>query len=123
MEALSKKVDQIHATSLPATATRRQSNGSHVSAHNRTHTVPGNSSYASILNSGKKVLLLTDSMCGRMNMKRLNSSLDNKSIYRKHFPGATPYDIHHYCTSTLTLDQPDIAVLHVGTNKVLDEDP
>ena len=85
--------------------------------------MPGNSSYANMLSRGKKVVLLTDSMCGRMNMKRLNSSLENKTIYRKHFPGATPDDILHYSTRTLTLDKPDIAVLHVGTNKVLTEDP
>ena len=94
-----------------------------VSSANRTHTVPGNSSYASISRGGKKVVLLSDSMCGRMKMRKLNDGLVNKTIYRKHYPGATPDDIHHYCSRTLDLDKPDIAVLHVGTNKVMHEDP
>ena len=36
---------------------------------------------------------------------------------------ATPDDVHHYCTRTLSDDKPDIAVIHVGTNKVKETDP
>ena len=122
VETLSKKVDGINAK-LSETEFSREADTSQVSAANRTHTIPGNSSYASVVNGGKKIVLLSDSMCGRMNMKRLDESLENKTIYRRHFPGATPDDIYHYCTRTLSLDQPDIAVLHVGTNKVKHQDP
>ena len=74
--------------------------------------------------NGKKVVILSDSMCGKMRfIPVLNKGLKNKIAYRKYFPGATPDDVHHYCTRTLSHEKPDIAVIHVGTNKVKEEDP
>ena len=68
-------------------------------------------------------MILSDSMCGRVRVPVLNKTLKNKKVYKKFFPGATPDDVYHYCTRTLSRDKPDIAVIHVGTNTVKDEDP
>ena len=128
MNTVSEKVnnieDRLSAVEEGGNNGLNLSRGTNISqASGGTYTVPGNSSYASLTSRGRKVVLLSDSMCGRMKMKKLNNGLVNKTLYRKHYPGATPDDILHYCTRTLDQDQPDIAVLHVGTNKVMYEDP
>ena len=137
MKTLSSKVNQIYAH-LPgarsdASPQRPAANGEldnsrgnssilDASARSQRH-VPGNSSYADMSRDGKKVVVLSDSMCGRVRIPALNKSLKNKKAYKKFFPGATPDEVHHYCTRTLGRDKPDIAVIHVGTNKVKDQDP
>ena len=148
MDTLSRKVSQIYAR-LPNTApsrpdaipdspdaSSRRTRGNDNDVHNSTSSpqnvsigngnrrhVPGNSSYADMSRDGKKVVILSDSMCGRIRIPTLNKTLNNKKAYKKFFPGATPDELHHYCTSTLSRDKPEIAIIHVGTNKVKDQDP
>ena len=85
--------------------------------------VPGNSSYRSIAKVGKKVVILSDSICHGLNTKELSNSLRNKVVYKKVFPGATPKDLLHYSTRTLQNDKPDMAILNIGTNRIGKEDP
>ena len=126
-------MDQIYAC-LPSAANRDDGNDElnktndsmpvHDISRGSGRHVPGNSTYADMAENGRKVVILSDSMCGKMRfIPSLNKGLKNKTAYRKYFPGATPDDVHHYCTRTLSHDKPDIAVIHVGTNKVKDEDP
>ena len=83
---------------------------------------PGNSNYASVTNLGKKVLILTDSICGRIKLRELNKNINNKHVYRKSFPGATPTELAHYCIPTLRDDQPDEVIIHIGTNSLFRDD-
>ena len=78
--------------------------------------IPDNSSYASIAASGKKVLILCDSICSRIKMKEFNRELKNGHAYRKQFPGASSQEMTHYCIPTLKKDSPDTVIIHTGTN-------
>ena len=84
---------------------------------NPTH-VPGNSNYANLTKSGKKILILTDSICGRIRMKEFNVYVRNGYAYRKAFPGATPKELAHYCIPTLLEDKPDIVIINAGTDSL-----
>lgn len=88
-----------------------------------TKHVPGNSAYAAITQRGKKVAIISDSICGGMNMAKLNRELKNKHAYKRLFPGVTPDDLQYYCLRTLEKDKPDIAIINVGTNNIGKEDP
>ena len=93
----------------------------HSSKH--TKTVPGNSSYSSITNKGKKVLLLTDSLCGGIKGEEINPYLKNAHLYRTIHPGAKAEDIEHYCTRTLKIDKPDMVIINCGTNNIKTQYP
>ena len=66
--------------------------------------------------SGKKILLLSDSICSRIQMHEFNRNLRSGHAYRKQFPGATSHGIAHYSIPTLINDKPDTIVIHAGTN-------
>ena len=78
--------------------------------------VPGNSSYADVTRHGKKVVIFSDSTTSRIKMGEFNKHVMNGRTFRKNFPGATPSEVAHYCTHTLEEQQPDTAIIHVGTN-------
>ena len=88
------------------------------SDHNKPRHVPGNSNYANMTNPGKKILILSDSICGRIRMKGFDNYIMNGYAYRKSFPGATPKELAHYCIPTLLEDKPDICIINVGTNSL-----
>ena len=83
--------------------------------------LPGNSTYASVSKHGKKILILSDSLCSSIRMKEFNHHVKNGYAYRKTFPGATVQDLAHYCLLTLRVDQPDVCVINIGCNN-LDRD-
>ena len=85
--------------------------------------IPGNSSYSNISRRGKKVALLSDSMCHGLNIPRLNRQLKNKNAFKKIHPGATPLDLNYYSKRTLEMEKPDICIIHVGTNKIGKDEP
>ena len=85
--------------------------------------VPGNSSYAKMTNDGKKILILSDSICSRIQMKEFNTFVNNGYAYRKSFPGATPKELAHYCIPTLLEDKPDTCIINVGTNSLRRDKP
>ena len=93
------------------------------SDNSNIQVLPGNSSYADITRNGKRVAIISDSMCKHIKLDALNRSLENKTAYKKIFLGATPADISHYCVRTLEEDSPDIAILHAGTNSIGKVDP
>ena len=84
--------------------------------------VPGNSSYANMTQNGKKIGILSDSICSGLPIGKLNKALKNKHAYKRVFPGANPEDIQYYCVRTLENEKPDIAVIHAGTNCVGEDD-
>ena len=85
--------------------------------------VPGNSSYSGILKEGSKTLILCDSICSRIKMKRFNTFLRNSTAYRKNFPGTTPKELKHYCIYNLIEDCPDNTIISVGTNSLHKDSP
>ena len=88
----------------------------------QTKSVPGNTSHSYTVNKEKKILLLSDSILSRVQMKLFNRELKTGRAYRKYFPGATPKEIAHYCIQTLEKDKPDVVVLNAGTNSLLNSD-
>ena len=91
--------------------------------YNKANHVPGNSSYSEITRGGKKILILSDSLCNRIRMKEFNQYITNGYAYHKNFPGATSKDIAHYCLPALIDDKPDMCIIHVGTNSLNKENP
>ena len=79
-------------------------------------TIPGNSLYADITNSGRKVCILSDSMSKGIKMKELNKYINKGYVYRKTFDGATSSELAHYCIHTLTNDKPDSVIINIGMN-------
>ena len=79
-------------------------------------TVPGNSDYAKITRSGKKIMLMSSSICSRIKMRDFSKSIVNGYAYRHCHPGCNPKQMLHYCTYNLENDQPDAVIIHVGSN-------
>ena len=83
---------------------------------------PGNRSYSNMTSKGRKILILSDSILGRIQMNKFNNDLPTGRAYRKYFPGATPKEIAYYCLPILRNDKPDVVVLHIGTNSTFNDD-
>ena len=80
--------------------------------------VPGNRSYAETASYGKKILVIGDSHVNRINRRKLNYSFKRAQCVVKPFSGAKIEDLEHYMIPNLKQQQPDIAVIHVGSNNV-----
>ena len=79
-------------------------------------TVPGKSSYADMTRRGKKINIFGDSILRRVKGKEMSEEFENGKIYVKAFPGATCNQLSHYITPNLMEQNPDVVVIHVGTN-------
>ena len=75
-----------------------------------------------IWKDGRKVCILSDSICGRILMKELSTKIKNGHGYRRYYPGGTPKQLLHYCTETLENDKPDEVIINVGTNSLRKDD-
>ena len=62
-------------------------------------------------------------MCQSIYIPKLNDQISNKSAYKKVFGGSTPSDLEYYCVTTLVDEQPDVAIIHVATNRIGKDDP
>ena len=81
-------------------------------------TVPGNSSYLYLTKSGKKICILSDSICKGINMRELNYYINKGYAYRKTFEGAKSHELAHYCILTLLNDKPDIVIINIDLNNL-----
>ena len=86
--------------------------------YRKQRVVPGNSTYAGMVGQGRKILLLSDSILGRIQMKRLNIDINVGHAFRKYYPGATPTEMAYYSIPTLKSAKPDVVVIHTGTNSI-----
>jgi lysophospholipase L1-like esterase len=68
--------------------------------------------------NGKKILILSDSLCSSIKMKEFNTFIKNGYTYRKSFPGATVKDLAHYSVLTLQEDKPDTCIINIGSNNL-----
>ena len=73
-------------------------------------------------NADRKILLLSDSILGRIQLYKLNKELIVGRAIRKYFPGATPNDIANFCPHILKKEKFDVVVLHAGTNSLPNDD-
>ena len=81
-------------------------------------TIPGNSNYADIVANGKKITIFGDSIIKRINGKELSKHVKNGRTFIKSFPGARSKAINHYVVPTLIDENPDVVVIHSGTNNI-----
>ena len=68
--------------------------------YNGTKHRPGNSTHASVPKKGKKIPILSDSLCSVIKMKEFNYYIKGGYAYRKSYPGATAKDLAHYSLLT-----------------------
>ena len=79
-------------------------------------TLPGNSSYANISKSGKKICLLGSSIIQRIKIHNFNNALnDGKAIKRSH-SGCTTSRMKYYVKEVLEEEHPDTIILQIGGN-------
>ena len=83
--------------------------------------VPGNRTYANAAKQGKKVCLIGDSHLKRIRKNAFNRSINNGNAYINCFSGANSKRLGHYIIPTLMEDQPEIVVIHIGSNDVTHE--
>ena len=74
---------------------------------------PGNSTYASVAKQGKKIAILSDSLCSGIKLDEFNHYIRKGFAYRKLFPGAKVKDLDHHCELTLSDDKPDACVINI----------
>ena len=85
--------------------------------------LPGNSTYASVINKGKKIAILSDSLCSGIKLHEFNHYIKNGYAYRKLFLGATIKDLDHHCELSLRDDKPDACVINIGSNNLGKDQP
>ena len=84
-------------------------------------TVPGNSNYASITKNGRKILVVGDSHIKRIRRNDFNKELKNGKAFFRCFSESTSKQSNHYIIPSLADDKPEAAIIHVGTNDVLNK--
>lgn len=84
---------------------------------NKQH-VPGNSTYSNMTITGRRILILSDSIAKRIIMKELNKHIIHGNATRKTYIGATPKELLHYCTFSLENIKPDAVIINIGTNSI-----
>ena len=62
------------------------------------------------------ILILSDSVPKGIRMREFNNCLTGGNAHLKSFPGATAKRLNRYPLPTLTEDQPDTVIVHVGGN-------
>ena len=81
---------------------------------------PGRSTYARAARDGRKVLVLSDSMCQRIRKHEFNNFLKNGAAKIKCYPGDTPNHLHNNVIPHLIEECPNTLVIHAGTNSLQD---
>ena len=87
--------------------------------HGKPKVVNGGASYSNV---DRKILLLSDSILGRIQLYKLNNDLNVGRAIRKYFPGASPNDIANFCPNILKKEKFDVVVIHAGTNSLPRDD-
>ena len=81
---------------------------------------PGAVTYSEAVQQKKKVAITCDTMPKSINLSEIKRKLGRKTIvYRKTFPGVNSVHMNHHIIPTLLEDKPDIVIVHVGINDVL----
>ena len=81
---------------------------------------PGAVTYSEVVQQKKKVEIICGSMPKSINLSAIKRKVGRKTIvYRKTFPRVNSVHMNHHIIPTLLEDKPDIAIVHVGINDVL----
>ena len=81
--------------------------------------VPGNRSYAEMVQSLRKVIIFGDSIPRGIRMHELTSLIKKGYGKMKSFPGVTSKELLHYVDPTLKDGIYNTAIIHVGVNDLL----
>ena len=76
-----------------------------------------------ISKDGRKICILSDSICNRIKIHEFNKYIKNKKTYKLCFPGGDTKSIHHYALHALKKDKPDIVIINVGSNNMKIDKP
>ena len=87
-------------------------------SHIHMKTVPGNQSYSDKVRSGKKRYVIGDSHVSRINRRLFQNAIVNGRAYIKPFSGVTSKQLQYHILPTLTDENPDVVLIHVGTNDI-----
>ena len=109
-----KKKSNVYVNQNPERDTKRYHNAK---------TIPGNSTYGDIVKDGKKVCILSDSICKRIILPKFNEHLRKKRAYKKCFDGANTKGLLHFASYVLENDKPDIVIINVGGNNMSKDKP
>lgn len=99
----------------------RQNSGNNLS-HSVKRTSPGNSSYADLTKSGKKLFIFSSSLTKPINMNNFNDRLKSGTAFKRAFGGATASQLKYYIQAALNEDHPDRVIINVGTNNLTKKD-
>ena len=85
----------------------------------RRKIVPGNRSYASTTDYGKKKFVVVDSHSKRINRKKFHNSFEKGKSFIKSFPGAKIQELEHYVIPQKPdAQKPDVLVIHTGGSNI-----
>ena len=96
----------------------QQNPESNILLHRDKKTVPGNSSYSTITDTGKTVGIFGDSMVKRILGHRIGNDLHNATARVRPFLGATAAGLDYHIKPELVKMQYDKVVICAGTNNV-----
>ena len=82
-------------------------------------TVPGNSTYFSIIIHGLKICVVGSSYIKKIKQNDFNKELRHGKAFFRSFSGANAKQLRHYVIPTLIDDKLEAIVIHVGTNDIL----
>ena len=80
--------------------------------------VPGRRTYSEATKFGKKTSVIVDSHLNRTKCKIFQKSVKAGKTYFKGFRRAASKRLNHYILPKLHKDQPDVVLLHIGSNDI-----
>ena len=95
-----------------------RANYNNVQTENPVVSVPGNWSYSSTTTYGKKICVVGDSHIRRIKRNLFNNPLYEGKTELNGLSRANIKHLDHFIISTLVADQPDIAIIHIGSNDI-----
>ena len=84
----------------------------------KARIVPGRRTYVEATKFGKKICVVGDSHLNRIKRNIFQKSVNGGKTYFNVFRGATSKRLNHYFQPTLHEDQPDVVLLHIGSNDI-----
>ena len=124
---LSRKPSYIKQDTLTKDKERKKQNGLPFSVINKYserymlfHVRRGAVTYNEAVQQKKKLEIICDSMLKWINLRAIKRKLGSKTtVYRNTSPGVNSIHMNHHIIPTLLEDKPDIVIVHVGINDVL----
>ena len=84
----------------------------------KARIVPGRRTYVEATKFGKKICVIGDSHLNRIKRHIFQKSVNGRKIYFNIFRGATSKRLNHHILPTFHEDQPDLVLLHIGSNDI-----